>query len=472
MGIRKQKILLCLLLIIQFFLVTGYLYHHKYYWSEDSLRVVYLDSGRIMAGLSPYGPGLDKELVEHFSARSGLKPVWISTDSFHQAMTMVQSGRANLFISEPHDTKESWEDITRGPEYMSGRLLIAHNQWRYPLKSMDDLCAVQVVVPDSPFFSEKISRLENDLGCSIDLSLVDNTGEEFFNLLSNRDFRFGLVDELSFDLWHVFFPEVHKTYDFDTDYGYAWIWNNRYKDLDQVFTEFWEDMARDPYLSDLRDKYFGFFPSEKDAYQLRHFIRAIENKLPLYMEHITEAAQKYNIDPLLLTALIYQESHFDPDAQSRTGVRGLLQITLDTADFLGIQNRLDPRQSIMGGAKYLNFLMQRVEETGAKSWDKWFFTLAAYNQGLGHLYDAMTLTLRKEKNDLSWPQVKEVYPLLSYTRYFETLPRGYARGFEAVSFVDNIRYYYYILHSMISLSKPEVEHLAGFSDFIPDGWPD
>jgi membrane-bound lytic murein transglycosylase F len=472
MGIRKQKILLCLLLTIQFFLVAGYIYYHKYYWSQDVLRVVYLEPGRDGAGLSPYGPGLDRELADHFSAWSGLKSTWMTADSFQEAVSMVQSGRAHLFIPGPHEVTLEWEDTSRGPQYMSSRLIIAHNQWRYPLRSMDDLCDAEVVVPHSPVFSDKISRLEQDLECSIDLSLVQSSGREFFSLLSSRDFRFGLVDELSFNLWHGFFPEVHKTYDFDTDYGHAWIWNNRFQDIDRLLTGFWEDTARDSLLLDLLDKYFGFFPPEKDPYQIRHFIRALEDRLPLYMEPIIEAAQEYNIDPLLLTALIYQESHFDPQARSKTGVRGLLQITMDTADFLGVQDRLDPGESILGGAKYLNFLMEHVQETGAGSWDKWFFTLAAYNQGLGHLYDAMTLARRKEKNHLSWAQVKEVYPLLSYKRYFETLPRGYARGFEAVNFVDNIRYYYYLLYSMISLSRPEVEHLSGLPDLAPVDWPD
>jgi membrane-bound lytic murein transglycosylase F len=469
---RKQKILLFLLLIIQFCLITGYVYHQKHYWSENILRVVHLDSDRIKAELSPFGPGFERELVEYFCSRHGLKPFWIRVDSFQDALAMIQSGQANLLIAEPGIPEHTWDYIVVGPQYMTSRLLIAHNQWRHPLRSIDDLCDTQVVVPGRHLFSSKIQGLEDFLGCSIDLNLVQNAGEDFFNLLSNREFRFGLVDELNFDLWHGFFPEVHKTYLFDTEYGYSWIWGKRYKDLDSLFTEFWDEIHDDPYLQALKDKYFGFFPSEKDSYQLRHFVRAIEDRLPRYMDTIMEAAGRYGIDPLLLTALIYQESHFNPQAQSRTGVRGLLQITLDTADFLGIENRLDPEQSIMGGAMYLDYLLQQVEEKGASSWDRWFLTLAAYNQGLGHLYDAMELAERKGMDSLSWFQLKQVYPLLSYRRYFETLPRGYGRGFEAVNFVDNIRYYYYILHSMISLSRPEAEHLSGFLDFVPHLWPD
>ncbi|MFP4084471.1 MAG: transglycosylase SLT domain-containing protein [Desulfonatronovibrio sp.] len=469
---KRQKYLLFLLILIQLCLVTVYLYYQKNYWSKDILRVAYLDSDRVNSLLSPYGPGFEQELVNNFCHRNGFTPVWIRIKNLDQGIAMVQTGQANLLIAGPYDPADSWENTVKGPAYMSGNLLIAHNRWRHPLNSINDLCSTRVVVPAKYVFMQKIDSLEQDMDCRIELVDVHNNEEEFFNLLSDRDFRFGLVDKLSFDLWHVFFPLVLRSYEFDKKYEYAWIWSPRHKDLNRMLDQFWADMPDDPYLKDLKDKYFGFFPSEKDPYQLRHFIRAIENHLPAYAETILAAAQENNIDPVLLSALIYQESHFDSQAESRTGVRGLLQLTLDTADFLGVKNRLDPDQSIMGGAAYLKFLSEHVEETGVSSWDKWFYTLAAYNQGLGHLYDAMELADRQGKNSLNWSELKEVYPLLSYTKYYKTLPRGYARGYEAVNFVENIRYYYYILHSMISLSRPEVEHLGGFLDFVPGGWPD
>ncbi len=469
---HQQRYLLYLLIFIQLCLVTVYLYYQKNYWSKDILRVAYLDSSRVNSFLSPYGPGFEQELVNHFCRENGLTPVSIRIKDFSRGIAMIQSGRANLLIAGPHHPGDTWENTVKGPGYMSGNLLVAHNRWRHPLDSINDLCTASVVTPEKHVFLQKIYSLEQELQCRIELEDVSNNEEDFFKLLSDREFRFGLVDELSFDLWHVFFPQVLETYDFDTEYEYAWIWSTRHKDLNMMQEQFWLDMRESSYLKDLRDKYFGFFPPEKDPYQLRHFKKAIENLLPAYAETILTAARENNIDPVLLSALIYQESHFDSQAESRTGVRGLLQLTLDTADFLGVKNRLDPDQSIMGGAAYLKFISEHVEEKGVSSWDKWFFTLAAYNQGLGHLYDAMELADRQGKDSLRWSELKEVYPLLSYTKYYKTLPRGYARGYEAVSFVESIRYYYYILHSMISLSRPEVEHLGVFLDFLPGGWPD
>ncbi len=471
-GTKRQKRLLAVLVLIQVCLVVGYLYFQANYWSRDTLYVIYQDSDRVMGSLSPYGPGFEKELVARFCAQNGFKARWIRVESFNEGLGMLQSGRGQLFISEAINQDAGWDRVTRGPGYLSNQFMVTHHQWRFPLRSIADLCSNRVVIPPKQVLSSKISRLESELGCEISLTPSPGSGQNLFALLADRENRFGLVDKLNFKLWHGFFPEVHRTYSFDTDYHYAWLWSAKYRDLDKLFVRFWEDMEDNPDFLDLKDRYFGFFPSEQDSYQIRHFVRAIESRLPLYAETILEASRIYGIDPLLLVALIYQESHFDPEAESRTGVRGLLQLTLDTADFLGVQNRLDPEQSIMGGAMYLDFLLERVEDMGVTSWDKWFFTLAAYNQGLGHLYDAMELARRENKSSRSWTGLKEVYPLLSYRRYFETLPRGYARGFEAVTFVENIRFYYYLLYGMISISRPEVEHLGGFLGFVPDNWPD
>lgn len=469
---RKQKNLLFFLFFIQICLVAGYIYYHNNYWSDEVLRVYYVDSERINSHMSPYGPGFEKELVGYFSETYGLKPLWIKVDSLLEGLDKLQAGKGNLLLTGPLAPDNSWSNVVRGPGYMKNRIVLAHNQWRYPLRSMSDLCSSDAVVPGRFVFSQKINELERRMECTIQVTNVMDAGQDFFNLLSNREHRFGLIDELNLSLWNGFYPEVHKTYSFDTEYEYAWLWSSRYKDMDKKFQEFWDNIADDPYFISLKDKYFGFFPLKSDSYQMRHFFRAIDRYLPLYKETIAQAAQEFNLDPILLVALIYQESHFDAEAESRTGVRGLVQLTLDTADFLGVSNRLDPDQSIMGGAKYLDFIMERVDETGAVGWDRWFFTLAAYNQGLGHLYDAMELAERKGVDSLSWAELKEIYPLLSYRKYFETLPRGYTRGFEAVNFVENIRYYYYLLYGMSSLLRPEAEHLGGLFVLAPGNWPD
>ena len=137
----------------------------------------------------------------------------------------------------------------------------------------------------------------------------------------------------------------------------------------------------------------------------------------------------------------YQESHWNPRAVSPTGVRGLMMITLTTAKQLGVKNRMDPEQSINGGAKYFQKVFKRIPSEIPEP-DRTWFTLAAYNIGWGHVEDARKITLTQGGDADRWVDVKERLPLLRQRKYYKSTRYGYARGDEPVQYVDNIRRYY------------------------------
>jgi membrane-bound lytic murein transglycosylase F len=156
----------------------------------------------------------------------------------------------------------------------------------------------------------------------------------------------------------------------------------------------------------------------------------------------------------LLAAVAYQESHWDPRAQSRTGVRGLMMLTLPTAREMGVDNRLDPGQSLRGGARYLKNIKRRLPDDISEP-DRTWFSLAAYNIGMGHLEDARVITERQGGDPHVWREVMEHLPLLQKSKYYQDARYGFARGEEAVTYVQNIRHYYSILEWQdISDNKP------------------
>ena len=110
----------------------------------------------------------------------------------------------------------------------------------------------------------------------------------------------------------------------------------------------------------------------------------------------------------------------------------------DSADRLGVTNRLDPRESIMGGARYMRQMIEMIPKRIAEP-DRTWLGLAAYNVGIAHLEDARILTARLKKNPDSWADVKTVLPLLDEPEYFNTLKYGYARGGEPVIFVESLQ---------------------------------
>jgi membrane-bound lytic murein transglycosylase F len=155
-------------------------------------------------------------------------------------------------------------------------------------------------------------------------------------------------------------------------------------------------------------------------------------------------ARETREDWRLLAAIGYQESKWDPTAVSPTGVKGLMMLTAETAQRLGVKDREDPRQSIFGGARYLQKMRETIPERVPEP-DRTWLALAAYNLGYGHLEDGRILTQMHGKDPDSWQDVREHLPLLGQERWYMQVKRGYARGWEAVKFVDNVRGYLDIL---------------------------
>ncbi len=125
-------------------------------------------------------------------------------------------------------------------------------------------------------------------------------------------------------------------------------------------------------------------------------------------------------------------------------------LTLVTARAMGVKSRLDPRQSIFGGAKYMSHLINDRFADEAEEPDRTWLALAAYNIGRGHLHDAQGLARERGLNPYLWGDVKQVLPLLSDKKYYSKLKYGYARGNEPVRYVQSIREYQHILENELN----------------------
>ncbi len=139
-----------------------------------------------------------------------------------------------------------------------------------------------------------------------------------------------------------------------------------------------------------------------------------------------------------------QSPHWDPQARSKTGVRGLMMLTQNMAKAMGVSDRLDPAQSIKGGARFLALILEQLPDS-IQGNDRYWFALAAYNVGPGHLEDARKLTKQAGLNPNRWSDVRSILPRLSQKQWYSQTRYGYARGGEPVHFVNNIRRYYDIL---------------------------
>jgi membrane-bound lytic murein transglycosylase F len=223
----------------------------------------------------------------------------------------------------------------------------------------------------------------------------------------------------------------------------AWVIPARFPALREAVDAFLARAKRDGTLDRLADRYFGH-SAQVRRIDAGVFHDRIGTLLPGYRLLFQHAQAATGMEWRLLAAIAYQESQWDSLATSETGVRGMMQLTEETARHLGVRDRLDARQSILAAARYLTDLKRalpaRIQEP-----DRTWLALAAFNIGMGHLEDARVLARKQKLDPDLWSNVKQTLPLLASPEFYQQAKLGYARGGMPVVFVDRVRAYYDIL---------------------------
>lgn len=383
--------------------------------------------GRLKDGVSPYGPGMEQELLEAFLERHDYKLRPTYADSYDEAMKLLQRKSVDLMIGFGSEPSFKPEKIGRGP-------------------SLNEFYMVLVVLPDEELRGFDLSNVHFN-------KVAYSTGQ--LAVLREHQGRAVLLDPATYALLMPIYPSLKTAGQLAEKTGYYWFWNQSNKKLDAALNAFWREPLVETLLAEMGERYYGFMPEKPRQTQLLEISRAIDESIGVYSEDIARAATANNIDPLLLSAVIFQESRFNPEARSYTGVRGIMQLTLSTADMLGV-DRLDPADAIMGGARYLRNIYDSLSFVeGLSDLDKWCLTLAGFNQGPTLMRRAVRAALA-EGLEPDWASMREYYPGL----YGKGLASAGFRPAEAVNYVENIRYYYYVLSGLARVGGPEHQNLA------------
>jgi membrane-bound lytic murein transglycosylase F len=277
--------------------------------------------------------------------------------------------------------------------------------------------------------------------------------EEMLHAVAEGEYEYTLVDERILRLHRRYYPGINEAFTLDHSQELAWAFQRDDDDtLVQAANLFLREARENGTLAAIESRFFTP-PEPLERFDMIHLQARMRDRLPHYLPFFQEAALDHDIDWRLLAAMGYQESHWEPTATSATGVRGVMMLTLDTARDLGIDNRLDPLQSIRGGAEYFVQLKARLPERLEEP-DRTWMALAAYNMGLGHLHDARVLTERQGGDPDRWEDVRERLPLLTQEKYYRHTRYGYAAGYQAQHYVDNIQRFLETLVWMDTSSHP------------------
>ncbi|MHB0982989.1 MAG: membrane-bound lytic murein transglycosylase MltF [Thiobacillus sp.] len=279
--------------------------------------------------------------------------------------------------------------------------------------------------------------------------------EELLAQLQAGKYDAVVINGMDFDPMRNVYPELAVAFDIGDTQKIVWALPPRSSQaFRNALARFVEQARKDGTIKRIYERYFGHV-RQLDSSDILGILQRRPQRLPELRQHFHEAQTLTGIDWRLLAAIGYQESQWNALATSPTGVRGLMMLTGQTADRMGVPNRLDARQSILGGARYLALMKDSLPARIAEP-DRTWLALAAYNQGQGHMEDARRIAQARGGSPDSWADVKEALPYLSRGTYSKVTRYGYARGGEALHFAENIRNYYDILLRLESNYDPMI----------------
>lgn len=422
-----------------------------------------IDRGYVTVG-TLYGPtsyyieaegptGFEYELAKKYADHLGVKLVVVPAYHLDDLFPKLNSGDVDFLAAGLAVTAKRLEQYSVAPSYDNVSQKLVFKQGKIRPRELDALTG-KLVVTARTSHAENLAKLKmtNDNLSWEESSDLD--AEELLLKVLEEEIDYTVIDSNALAISRRYYPEISIGFTIKKAEQLAWLVSKENDtSILASLVEFFGQVHHNGTLLALDDKYYGHI-EQFNYVDTRMFIKAIETKLPKYQSIFEKHGQE--VDWKLLAAISYQESHWDPNARSHTGVRGMMMLTLPTAKQMGIKSRLDAEQSIRGGAKYIKKMIEKMPERIPYP-DRLWFALASYNVGFGHLNDARIITQRQGGDPDRWVEVKSRLPLLKQKKYYKKTKYGYARGDEPVNYVENIRRYYDTLEWMAEQENNKIE---------------
>lgn len=407
----------------------------------------------------PEGPaGIEYDMLNGFADSLGVELEMVIHD-FNEILPTPTNEKAHIAAAGLTITDARKRIIRFSPPYQDIHQQVVYRLGTVPPKDVADLVGRQLEVVRGSSHAERLTALKDNHPALEWTEIDGQSTEELLQTVSEGLLELTVADSNIVAITRQYYPELRVAFTLGESQQLAWAFplsddNSLYDRATLYLTK----LKKSGELARLIERYYG--ASDRFNYiNLAVYQARIENRLPNYQPFFERAGRKYEIDWRLLAAIGYQESYWDPQAVSPTGVRGVMMLTQATAKQLGVLNRVDPGQSIDGGSHYIRTLIDKMPSS-IKEPDRTWMALAAYNVGINHLEDARTITRRRGRNPNRWKDIKQSLPLLSRRTWYKTTKHGYARGREPVKFVTRIRTYYDVL--------VKIDNEINFADEVED----
>lgn len=396
--------------------------------------------------------GIEFDLASQFAQFLNVKLEVRAFDSSEALFQALKENKIDIAAAGLRYEPELAQQFQIGASYYSASWQVVYKKGTQRPYQIADL-QEPLIVPAGSAVLPILQQLQ-ETHPTLSWKTVESTQEELLFQVADGKIPYTAAVSVDISTAQHIKPDIAVGFDLIDEAPVLWyLQNSAYSELQAAVIEFIHQANENGIISRIEEKYFNHL-ARFDYVDTASYLRAIENVLPKYQRLF----EKYrgDLEWQMLAAIAYQESHWDPSATSPTGVRGMMMLTRDTAERMNVKDRTNAEQSVKAGSEYLHLLINQLPQTIAKE-DRIWFGLAAYNMGFGHLIDVRRLTKDLGGNPDNWIDVKNNLPLLAKKQYYSNLKYGYARGFEAFNYVENIRRYYHSLINHQRVKEQEIQ---------------
>jgi membrane-bound lytic murein transglycosylase F len=411
--------------------------------ARNEIRVVTLNIPTCFYFGAQGTEGFEYKLAKQFAAELGVKLVMYPVATERAMQAELAAGRADIAAAQVTPNKE-WRHVGEAsiPYAQIPQLVVYGKNKTRPRGTLQLESAKLAVRAGSPQ-EQTLEKLKKTVAPNLQwVQTAPNNADPLADVESGEA-DYAIIDDREYTFAHHLYPNVELGFTLPEQRPVQWIVRRGDHELLTATNRFFRNASNAGRLAKLQLEETG--DSRPFQYEeSREFQAHLSERFPKYQPLFEAAGATTGIDWRLLAAIGYQESKWNPLAASGDGANGIMMLTSDTAEAMGIADRMNPAQSISAGARYFASVHDKIPERIPEP-DRTWFAVAAYNFGFGHLEDARILAQTRGKNPDSWEDVRDQLPLLGEERWYSIVKRGYARGWEPVQFVDRVQRYLTLL---------------------------
>lgn len=393
--------------------------------------------------------GFDFENVRRFAEDEGMVLDLKIAPSLPALLKMVNNKEVQL-AAYPIPVIEEYKNAVKhcGHKEITWQVLVQPGG-KDVITDVTELVGKTVYVEKDSKYHYRLNNLDHELGGGINIVPISRDSliaDDLIEMVDTGEIPMTVVDSDIAELNKSYFPHLDINMKISLDQYSSWAVGNDCDSLAMRINNWEKRKDNSQILRTIYKKYFEI-SKEPTPYENPEETLGVTIKKSGHVSDYDHYFKRHcgitGYDWQFLASLGFNESRFDNDVVSWAGAKGLMQLMPETARAVGVspESLINPDVNILAAARLLKNLDDALANKVPDRNERILFVIAAYNCGLGHIYDSIALAEKYGLDPEKWlGNVSEALLLKTRPQYFNdpVVKNGYFRGKQTVEFVERV----------------------------------